>query len=188
MKINGDWKILDSKEIYKNHWMKVIEDKVVRPNGKDGIFGIVEARNGVSILPIGEDGYVYLTEQFRYTMEKNSVEAVSGGIEDNEKPLDTAKRELKEELGIKAEEWIDMGVIDPLSTIIKSPHSIFLARKLKFGKDCQDGSENIKMVKMKLKDAIDMVIDSTITHGPSCVLILKANEYLINKKWKQRNF
>jgi len=178
MKTNGPWKIKESLEKYKNFWMRVSEDKVIQPDGKDGIVGVVEMRKGVSVLPMDDDGYVYLTDQFRYLMEKNIIETVSGAMEDNEKPLDTAKRELKEELGIEAQDWIDLGLMDPFTTAVKSPHKIFLAKKLTFGEDHQEGTENIKMVKVKLEEAVKMVMDNVITNGPSSVLILKADKYL----------
>lgn len=177
MKINGSWQIIESREKYKNHWMKVCEDQVIRPDGKDGIVCSVELTKGVLALPIGDDGSVYLIDQFRYVMEKNSIEVAGGGIDDGENPLDAAKRELKEELGIEAREWIDLGVVNPFTTIIRSSQKMFLARGLTFGEDAQDVTENIKMVKVKMEEAVKMVMDGIITHSPSCVLILKANEY-----------
>ncbi|MFA6193966.1 MAG: NUDIX hydrolase [Parcubacteria group bacterium] len=178
MKTNGPWKIIESHEKYKNNWMKVCEDKVIRPDGKEGIVSLVEMEDGISALSLDNDGYVYLADQFRYSTGKDGIETVSGAVNNNEKPLDTAKRELREELGIEAEEWIDLGLVNPFNVAIKAPHTIFLARKLKFGKDHQKGAKKIKLVKVKLEEAVKMVMNSIITNGPSCVLILKTNEYL----------
>jgi ADP-ribose pyrophosphatase len=111
MNTNGPWKIKESQEKYKNSWISVREDKVVRPDGKDGIFGVVEILEGVSVLPLDSDGYVYLTDEFHYAVEKNSIEVVSGAIDKNEKPLDAAKRELKEETGILAKKWTNLGIV-----------------------------------------------------------------------------
>jgi len=110
----------------------VREDQVIKPDGKDGIFGIVEMIAGISVLPLDEDGFVYLNEAFHYAIEKSEVETVSGGIETNEDPLTTAKRELKEELGISADEWIDLGIVNPFTTIVKSPAYLYLAKGLHF--------------------------------------------------------
>ncbi len=60
MKINGAWKIKASREKYKNHWIRVREDKVIRPDGKDGIFGIVEMCKGACVLPADTEGNIYL--------------------------------------------------------------------------------------------------------------------------------
>ena len=177
MNTNGPWKIKNSQEKYKNPWINVREDKVIRPDGKDGIFGVVEMVKGVSVLALDDDEHVYLTEEFHYAIEKNSIEVISGGVDKNEKPLDAAKRELKEETGILANEWIDLGIVNPFTTVIKSPSTIYLARKLQFSKANPEGTEQIKIIKIKFNDALRMVMENKITHGPSCVLILKVSEY-----------
>jgi 8-oxo-dGTP pyrophosphatase MutT (NUDIX family) len=178
MKKNGPYTIKESNSIYKNHWLEVIEDKVIRPDGKDGIFGIVKIKPGVSVLAIDDEDFVYLTKEFHYAIESEGIEVVSGGMDENEKPIDTAKRELEEELGIKAEEWIDLGYVNPFTTTVVSPSYLFLAKKLKFGKDNQEGTETISLVKVKFDEAVKMVLDNKITHSPSCFLILKAKNLL----------
>lgn len=178
MKTNGPWKIKKSQEKYKNPWMKVREDKVIQPNGKEGVFGVVEMLNGACILPLDDDGCVYLINQFRYTIEKNSIEVAGGSINKGEEILETAKRELKEETGIMADEWIFLGTIYPMTTAVKSSSALYLARKLQFVKATPEGTEQIKVLKVKLEEALNMVMNERINHGPSCVLILKVNEYL----------
>lgn len=178
MKKNGQFIIKKSVQKYKNKWIEVVEDQVIRPDGKNGIFGVIKMIGGVSVLPLDEEGYVYMTEEFHYAIGIKDIETASGGLDGNEEPIETAKRELKEELGIEAREWIDLGLVNPFTTVIKSPQKIFLARKLAFGQDNQEDTEDIKLVKVKLEEAVKMVMDSVITHGPSCVLILKAKEYL----------
>lgn len=175
---NGPFVIKSSVEKYKNPWITVTEDQVIRPDGKPGIFGVVRMKAGVSVLPMDEDGYVYMTEEFHYAVGNKCIEAVSGGIDSNEDPMEAAKRELKEELGIEAQEWIDLGEVNPFTTVVESPVEIFLARKLKFGKDDQEATENIKLVKIKFEEVVKMVMEGDITHGSSCVLILKSKEYI----------
>jgi 8-oxo-dGTP pyrophosphatase MutT (NUDIX family) len=178
MRKNGDFIIKKSVQKYKNPWIEVIEDQVIRPDGKPGIFGIVNMLGGVSVLPINEAGYAYLTKEFHYAIRKKHIEVVSGAIDRGESALKAAKRELKEELGVEAKKWIDLGLVNPFTTVINSPARLFLAKKLKFGKDNQEGTENIKLIKIKLEEAVKMVMNGNITHGPSCVLILKADKYL----------
>lgn len=178
MKTNGPWKIKSTEEKYKNPWIRVREDQVIRPDGKDGIFGVIEMLAGISVLPIDNEGFVYLTKEFHYAIERDSIEAASGAIAEGETALDAGKRELLEELGIEADEWIDLGLVNPFTTVINSPATIFLARDIRFTTATPEGTEVIDIVKFKLEDAKDMVMRSEITHGPSCVLILKAAEYL----------
>ena len=64
MKEHGPWKIKESVIKYKNPWIEVREDKVIRPDGKSGIFGVVNMKHGISVLPMDDEGFVYLTEEF----------------------------------------------------------------------------------------------------------------------------
>jgi 8-oxo-dGTP pyrophosphatase MutT (NUDIX family) len=121
-----------------------------------------------------EDRHVYLTEEFHYAVGRTTIEAVSGGVEPGEDALATARRELQEEIGIEAEEWTDLGTVDPFTASIVSPTRLYLARKLRFGEQSPEGTEQIRCVGMPLDEAVRMVLESEITHGPSCVLILKA--------------
>ena len=178
MKKHGPWQIMSSELKYKNPWMEVTEDKVIRPDGKPGIYAIAKVKSGVSILAMDDEGFVYLTCEFKYALGEESIETVSGGIDQDETPLNAAKRELKEELGIDASEWTDLGIVNPLTGYVVSPAIVFLARKLKFGKASQEGTEKIKKLKVSFEEAVRLVMESKITHGQSCVLILKAHEYL----------
>ena len=68
MKINGLWRIKRNQEKYKNQWLTVIEGEVIRPDEKLDTFSTIEMPDGVCILPIDNNGYAYLIDQFRYTL------------------------------------------------------------------------------------------------------------------------
>ncbi len=174
----GPWTITGSKTVYKNPWISVKEDEVVRPDGKNGVFGVVEMKPGVSVLPIDNDGNVYLTKEYHYAVERETIEAISGGIDKDENKIEAARRELKEETGMTANDWIDLGVIDPFTTVVVSPNYLFLAKGLEFSKSSPEGTENIKVMKVSIKEAIRWAMESKITHGATTTLILKAKDYL----------
>jgi ADP-ribose pyrophosphatase len=106
---------------------------------------------------------------------RTTLEAVSGGVEPDEDPLLTAQRELQEEIGLEAQEWTDLGVLDPFTGSVVSPTRLYLARGLKFVDCAPEGTEQIRRVMLPLAEAVQKVFDSEITHGPSCVLIFKAH-------------
>lgn len=175
---NGNWTIKQRRKIFENDFFKVFEDDVVQPDGKDGTYATIQLVGGVSVLPLDDDGFVYLTKQFRYALERENLEVVSGAVEPEEKPLTAAKREAKEELGIEAREWSDLGAIENDTSITNSHAQLFLARRLSFCEPEREGTEQIETVKMKFTQALDKVMKGEITHGQTVALILKASHYL----------
>jgi len=177
-KKHGPWTIVESEQKYRHKLVEVREDQVIKPDGTPGTYATVKVKAGVSVLALDEDGMVRLAKEFRYAIGRYSLEVVGGAIEGGEQPVEAARRELREEMGIEADEWVELGQVDPLTSIIDSPSTLFLARNLTFREKKQEGSERIEVVKLSMDDAMSMVIDSRITHGTSCVLILRANAHM----------
>lgn len=92
----------------------------------------------------------------------------------------TIQHEIAEEVGIKASELVDLGVVDLDTSIVRCPVQMFLAKQLSFTEKYSEGSETIKTLHIPLDTAVQMVLDSVITHALSCVLILKARNAYIN--------
>ncbi len=184
MKKNGPYKIISSREVYKNPWINVREDKVIHPKGDEGVFGVVTIDRGMSVLPIDEEGYVYLTKEFRYAVGKDTIETISGGVDKGEKIVEAVKREMLEEVGIKAKKFTELGMLYPLTTVLFHEAFLFLAEDLSFCKPDTTSKEIIQPVKIKLEKAMDMVCSSEIQHAPSCVLIYKAYHYINSIKHK----
>jgi 8-oxo-dGTP pyrophosphatase MutT (NUDIX family) len=174
---NGPWTIKESRLIYRNDFIEVIEDDVLQPDGESGSYATVRIKAGVSVLPF-IDGEVYLTRQFRYVLGRESLEAISGAVEEDESPADAARRELQEEAGIIAGELVELGRIDIDTSIVNNPAYHFLARDLRFVESRPEGTEEIRIEKVRLEAAAQMVMASQITHASSCSLILKAQQYL----------
>jgi len=173
MQDHGPWKILKTDWIHQDPWVQVQQDEVIRPDGLPGTFTIVHIKPGVCVLALNTDGTVYLTEEFHYAIGKKTIECVSGGRDEGESVLQTAQRELREELGIEADEWQDLGRVDPFTTCLLSPTQLFLARQLRFVRANPEGTEQIRRVAMPFSDALRLVMEGHITHAPSAALILK---------------
>jgi ADP-ribose pyrophosphatase len=169
----GPWKIVETREIYRDPWIAVRVDDVVRPDGEPGIHSIIHLRPGVCVLALDAEGNVYLTEEFHYAVGRITIEGVSGGIESGETPLETARRELREELGIVAGKWTELGVVDPFTANVVSPTALFLAQELTFVQTAHEGTELIRCVRVLLEEALRMLSDGKITHAPTCVLLLR---------------
>jgi ADP-ribose pyrophosphatase len=174
----GPWKITARTWPYIDPWVKVQRDEVFRPDGQPGTYAVVHIKPGVCVLALDDTGHVHLTDEFHYAVNSHTLECVSGGRDNEEEPLLAAQRELKEELGIKAGDWLDLGRVDPFTASLLSPTQLFLARQLRFTAASPEGTEQIRHVVMPLSEAVQRVMRSEITHAPSTTLILKVAHLL----------
>lgn len=178
IKEKGPYKVLSSREIYKNSWIHVREDKVIHPGGKEGIFGIIEMTRGVAILPVNAEQEVYLVREYKYGAGKEIIGLVGGTVENFETSLDAAKRELKEETGLEAQEWVNLGIFDAYENVVNSNNlPLYLALGLIEGESNPDESERLTVLKVPLSQAIEMVLNNSITSELSGLAILMADKY-----------
>jgi len=121
---------LASREIYRNRWMRLREDQILRSNGQPGIYGVVEKNDAAIIVPIDGDR-IWLVEQFRYTIQQRVCELPQGSWEmDVADPEELARGELREELGLHAEEMIYLGASWIAYGFNRQKQHVFIARGL----------------------------------------------------------
>jgi ADP-ribose pyrophosphatase len=171
--MHGPWRIESSREIYSDPWIRVRCDSVTRPDGVLGSYSVIGVKAGVCVVAVDDLGFVHFTEEFHYAVGRVTIEGVSGGIEPGHTAMEMAHRELEEELGIIAKELVPLGTVDPFTGSVVSPTALFLARGLTFGVAQPEATELISHVKLPLADAINAVMNGTITHSPTCVALLK---------------
>ena len=167
------WRTLDSKIVYSNPWMVIREDKVIRPDGAEGIYGVVEMPLSCGIVAIDDRDQIAMVSQWRYTLGKMSVEIPTGGGTHGEMPLDAAKRELSEETGLTAGSWTPLGTIDNSNGVTTDVAHMFLARQLSSGPVNRQGDEDVELRWMSFADAVSSVIAGEITESVSVAAILK---------------
>lgn len=171
----GPWFVNDSEVIYADPWTLLRKDYVTRPDGKQGTYCVTYIKPGVSVLAIDENSQAFLTKEFHYGVGKETLELVSGGIDQDESPLQAAKRELLEELGIQAGCWTPLGETDPFTANVISPTHLFLATELTHVESQQEGTEVIEKIRLPFSKVVDKVLNSQITHAPTCLAVLKAD-------------
>ena len=124
------WQTLASRTVYENRWIRVREDDVIGPGGP-GIYGVVEMRHpAVFVVAVDESDRVCLVRLERYATGGPSLEVPAGGT-DGEDPLAAAQRELREETGLIAEDWLEVGRMNALNGVASAPEHVFLARRLR---------------------------------------------------------
>lgn len=171
---HGPWVIEERSTRYTSPFLDLQEDRVTKPDGTPGTYATVDLKAGVAVLPVSDKGDVHLTRQFRYAIGRDSVEVASGAMEEDEEPLLAAQRELREELGLTAERWTELGMFDMDTSIVRCPIRLFVAETLRTTSTDQDPTEDIRRMTVPFAEAVRMVLNGDITHAPSCVLILKA--------------
>lgn len=133
---------LSSREVYRNHWMRVREDEILRSNGLKGIYGVVEKDDAAIVLPIDGD-LVWLVEQFRYTIQERALELPQGGWEmEVEDPEELARGELREELGLDAEQMTYLGTLWIAYGFTRQRQHVFLATGLTAAENDPDDEEH----------------------------------------------
>jgi 8-oxo-dGTP pyrophosphatase MutT (NUDIX family) len=123
-----------SREVYANSWMRVREDSIVRPDGSTGIYGVVDKPDYALVIPLDADR-LHLVEQFRYPLGMRRWEFPQGTAPDRAEadPLDLARRELREETGLRAEMMTRIGLLDVAAGMSSQRGQVFLATGLTEG-------------------------------------------------------
>lgn len=168
------WKKISSRTIYENDWMEVREDHVVNPGGGENLYGHVRFKNrAVAIIALDDANNTWLVGQDRYTLGAYSWELPMGGAPLDEPPLVAAKRELQEETGIRAANWEELMRLHPSNSITDEVGFAYVATDLSYGETEFEETEDLKIRKLPLEDAVKMVIHGQITDAISAAALLR---------------
>ncbi len=171
-KYENPWQTLASQLIYENPWIRVREDQVIRPDGKPGIYGVVEYNPCVGVLPLDAQGNVHLVGQHRYALDIYSWEIPEGACNVGEEPEAAARRELKEELGLKTRK-LEKLITSHLSNSVSNEEAhIFLATELTQHEAAPEGTEELERRIVSFATALEMVRTGEITDSMSQLAIL----------------
>lgn len=153
-------KTLSEEIVYQAKYFR-IKRKAIARNGKTFTKEFIERNSVVTILPITDQGEIYLEKQFRDAFGKHLIEVVAGNMENEGDPLETAKRELKEETGLTAKDWKLLATWE-LSVNMNSKHYVFVARGLTEGQPELDDDEDIELIKIPFEEALQKVLNGEI--------------------------
>ncbi len=179
MEPKSPWKKLSSEVKYENPWLKIREDKVIRPDGKEGIYGVMETKHSVFLVAAEKDKSFYLVNLYRYPTAMWSWELPAGGT-DGDEPLIAAKRELAEELGLTAQNWQKLGELQAMNGLADEIMHVFLATELTLTGNHKRADEGITEVKKVTAQQFEaMIASSEMTCGQSMASYLLARPYVI---------
>src|SRR3569833_373366 len=129
----GARQTVSSREVYRTAWIHVREDQVISPRGAPAVYSVVDGVPAVAVVALTADGRVYLVGQHRYPINQYSWELPAGGVDHDEPPLEAARRELREETGLRADTWIALGRHHPANSATSFEMYVFLACDLSEG-------------------------------------------------------
>lgn len=172
---------LASREVYRNRWMRVREDEILRSNGQRGIYGVVEKDESAIIIPVDGE-WVWLVEQFRYTIGARAMELPQGGWE---RAIDDAERlargELKEETGLHAERMTKLGEQWIAYGFTRQRQHVFLATGLTQQETNRDDEEHdLTVHRVAAAEFEQMMVDGTI--GDNCTIAA----WGLYRMWRER--
>jgi ADP-ribose pyrophosphatase len=158
---------LSSREVYRNPWLTVREDQILRSNGEPGIYGVIDKEDSAIIIPLDLDrgeARIWLVEQFRYTIQERCLELPQGGWETSGvDPEELARGELKEELGLHAAQMIYLGSLWIAYGFAKQKQHVFLAMGLTPTETDPDPEEHDLVAhSATISEFEEMMLDGTI--------------------------
>jgi len=170
------WTKKSERVVYDNPWIIVREHQVIDPAGNETIYGVVSAKHlAIGIIPLDDDYNTWLVGQFRYPHDKYSWEIVEGGGKFNVDPVESAKRELKEETGLEAREYIKIMEMQTSNCISDEVAIIYVAKGITEGIASPDDDEKLQVNKVPFSEAYRMVMEGRIQDSLSIGGILKAH-------------
>lgn len=181
--MDNPWKIISSKIAYQNPWMKVREDQVIRPDGKPGMYGVIETNDSVMVGALNDKNELYMIHTFSYPAQKWHWELPAGGGDD-EDSVTASKRELFEETGIQATTWVELPATRPFDGLAPEKMATLLATNLTFGgvsghEDAVLDSRIITKGRFFSFDEIEaMISDGQIDEGQTITAIYLIEKYL----------
>jgi 8-oxo-dGTP pyrophosphatase MutT (NUDIX family) len=159
-------KTLQTRWVYRNRWLRVREDDIERSNGTKGIYGVVEKDDCAVILPV-DGNFIYLVEQFRYTVQARCLELPQGGWERADvDPEELARGELREETGLRAEKMTYLGWVWIAYGFARQKQHVFLATGLTQGEsDPEPEEHDLQLRRVGLIEFEEMLRDGRIVDG-----------------------
>lgn len=174
------WIVKGVAQAFENDWFRIEEHDVIRPDGAKGYYGVIRVRRlAVGVLPIDAEGWVHLVGQWRFPLARYSWEMPEGGAEPGEDARGCAARELAEETGLRAREWLPVLEMDISNSLTDEQALIFIAADLSPGEADPDPTEVLNRRKAHFLEVLERVADGRIRDSLTVAAVLRAHHMAV---------
>jgi 8-oxo-dGTP pyrophosphatase MutT (NUDIX family) len=168
------WTVVSRATAYENSWIRVEHNDVLNPAGKPGVYGVVHFKNhAIGVVPIDEDGSVILVGQYRFPHAVYSWEIPEGGGPAGATILESAQRELHEECGVTARNWLEIVGMDLSNSVTNEKGTAYLAWDLSHGPAQPEDEEQLHVIRVPFREALGRVKRGEIRDSLSVAAILR---------------
>ena len=169
------WKTRQSREVYRNPWIRVREDIAELPNGRTTLYGVCELGRAVGILPFVTPDAVVMVRQYRYVQQENSRwEMPTGGVHRDEPLEAAAQRELREEVGYQAGRLTWISTFYSSKSVCDETAHLYLAHDLTAVTAVPDETEFLEVAVLPFAEVLRQVQTSAIRDAMTVIAVLHA--------------
>ena len=176
--MHNPWRRLASRVAYATPYFRVRHDRVVRPDGQEGDWYVVETGDNAGTVAVDAAGAVILVGEWVYAVEGYGWSIPSGAVELGEAPLAAAQRELREETGIQADQWEPLGSLYTSQGLTTQTSYLFLATGLREGLATPEGTEALAIARVPFDVAWARARDGDLRDSVTLVGLGRARERL----------
>lgn len=170
--------VLSSIEVHRGRVFRVVTERVTLENGVTVDLDLVRHPGASAVVAVDDDGGVKLLHQYRHAVGGRIWEIPAGTLEEQEAPLDCARRELAEEAGVRARTWEALGDIVPVPGYSDERISLFLAHGLSGAAQRLDRDELLEVVDVPFDRALEMIADGAISDAKTLSALLLADRFM----------
>ena len=169
---------LSRQVLVDNPWHRYCHDRYLRADGSAGDYYYVDMSGACGIVPLFDDGTTALVQVHRYLLDRCLWEFPMGGMRSGDDALAVARKELREEAGLLAKDWIELGRFAPYKGVSNETTWFFLARDLTWTKPEREPSESLSVHVMPLDEARERILAQPLPDGQTLAGLLLLDRHL----------
>lgn len=177
------WSVTSARQVYDNPWITLTEYQAVAPTGRPALYGKASFKNrAIGIVPLHADGTVTLVGQHRFPRGNYSWEIPEGGAPLDEDPLEGAKRELAEEVGLVAADWRPILTLELSNSITDEFAHGFLAMDLSPTDAAPDETEDLAIARVPFGEALAAAVAGRMPDSLTVALLLRVHHMAVTEE------